>query len=96
MPTEIWVAIIVFVGSIVTGAITWKLNKRGNEVATDTSYVTGANLAVDAMIDSIAELRSKVKELTEELQLVRIQNLALKEEIRLLRIQLGEFGGDVE
>lgn len=95
MPTEIWVALIVFVGSVVTAYITWKMNQPSNEVNTETSYVTGANLAVDAMMDSINELRTKVKDLTTELELVRLQNKELREEIALLRIQLAAYGGEL-
>lgn len=95
MPPEVVVAIIFIIGTVVTTLVNWGLNKKVGKVNKDTNYVEGANLAVDSMMDSIAELRQKCHELNDELVLLRAQNKDLRDEITLLRLQLASYRKEI-
>ena len=89
--TEVLIAIITLFVAPATGVITWKMSKRKHVAEADSTIVSGANAAVDAMVVVMAELRTQVKILHEEAEALRQENRELRRQVTKLQREVARL-----
>ena len=86
--TEILIALITLFVAPATGVVTWRLTKRKQVAEAESTIVSGANQAVDAMVLVMAELRSQLLMLNNQAEALRAENLMLREQVDALRKEI--------
>ena len=87
------VAVVGLLGTLSTGLFAWRSHRQEAQVAKDAGYITGYSHLVDDLQEEIDRLRTQIKDLRADNDLLYGEVRQLREQITALTDALPRLGG---